>query len=223
VVRLLETSFIRVGNEEYARENDSFGLTTMKDRHARITGGKLLLQFRGKSGQEHRIEVANRRLANIVKRCRDLPGYELFQYVGKNGRARAIDSADVNRYIREIAGEEFTAKDFRTWAGTVLAVRELCSAGAEQDEREGKKAVVAAVTTVAGHLGNRPATCRKYYVHPAVLDSYLDGTLFVTMERGKEQESAYAGMGLSSEEYCVMVTIAAHQEKLARSSRSKAA
>ncbi len=223
VVRLLETSFIRVGNEEYARENESFGLTTMKDRHARIKGGKLLFEFRGKSGQEHRIEVANRRLANIVKRCRDLPGYELFQYVGKNGRPCAVDSADVNRYIREIAGSQFTAKDFRTWAGTVLAVRQLYSAGMARTEREGKKAVVAAVKAVAAKLGNRPATCRKYYVHPAILDAYQSGSLFATMEQGLAQESAYAGRGLSAEEYCVMVTIAEHQEKLARSARSKAA
>ena len=223
VVRLLETSFIRVGNDEYAKENESFGLTTMKDRHVRISGTKLLFRFRGKSGQEHRIELTDRRLASIVKRCRDLPGYELFQYIGEKGKACAIDSGDVNRYIREIARQDFTAKDFRTWAGTVLAVRELCAAGPCRNERKGKKALVTAVKRVAGRLGNRPATCRKYYVHPAILDSYLTGSLLPTLKQGERQQAAYSGLGLSPEEYCVMVTVAAHQEKLAREARSKAA
>ena len=223
VVRLLETSFIRVGNDEYAKENDSFGLTTMRNRHVHIAGAKLLFHFRGKSGQEHTIELTDRRLARVVKRCQDLPGYELFQYVDESGAACAIDSADVNHYIREIAGDEFTAKDFRTWAGAVLAVRELCAAGPARTETEKKKTVVAAVKSVARRLGNRPATCRKYYVHPAIFDAYSDGSLFGTMQQGQQQESAYAGLGLSAEEYCVMVTIASHQEKLAAGARAKAA
>ncbi|HWD00621.1 MAG TPA: hypothetical protein VG456_27885 [Candidatus Sulfopaludibacter sp.] len=216
VVRLLETSFIRVGNDEYAAENDSFGLTTMKDRHVRIAGSKLLFRFRGKSGQDHNIELTDRRLANIVKSCRDLPGYELFQYVAEDGSHCPIDSADVNRYLHEVAGHDFTAKDFRTWAGTVLAVRELCAAGPAPSETQAKKTIVAAVKAVARRLGNRPATCRKYYMHPAILDAYMDGSLFEAREHGEQQNAAYAGMGLTPEEYCVMVVVASHQEKLAK-------
>jgi DNA topoisomerase I len=223
VVRLLETSFIRVGNDEYARENDSFGLTTLKNRHVRIAGAKLEFRFRGKSGQQHNIELTDRRLANIVKRCQDLPGYELFEYLDEEGKACAIESADVNRYIREIAGSDFTAKDFRTWAGTVLAVRELSAAGACGTEREGKKVTVSAVKAVAAQLGNRPATCRKYYVHPAILEAYMDGSLFPILEQGVQQDTAYSGLGLRPEEYCVMVIVAAHQEKLAREVRGKVA
>jgi len=223
VVRLLETSFIRVGNDEYAVENDSFGLTTMKDRHVRIAGARLMFRFRGKSGQNHSIELTDRRLATIVKSCRDLPGYELFQYIAEDGTIAAIDSADVNRYIREITGHDFTAKDFRTWAGTVLAVKELCAAGPARNEGEGKKAVVDAVKSVARRLGNRPATCRKYYVHPAILDAYSTGSLFDTREQGKQQDAAYSGLGLSPEEYCVMVIVTAHQEKLVKEVRAKAA
>ena len=223
VVRLLETSFIRVGNDEYAKENDSFGLTTMKNRHVRIAGSKLIFHFRGKSGQDHSIELTDRRLARIVKQCQDLPGYELFQYMDENGVRCAVDSADVNHYIRDIAQQDFTAKDFRTWAGAILAARELCEAGTGLNEQESKRNVVNVVKSVARQLGNRPATCRKYYIHPAILDAYSDGSLFSMMEQGAEQQTAYAGMGLRPEEYCVMVVIAAYQEKLARKASAKAA
>jgi DNA topoisomerase-1 len=223
VVRLLETSFIRVGNDEYAKENDSFGLTTMKNRHVRIAGAKLLFHFRGKSGQEHSIELTDRRLARIVKQCQDLPGYELFQYMDEKGLRCAIDSADVNQYIRDIAEQDFTAKDFRTWAGAALAVRELCAAGDCRNEQEGKKIIAGAVKSVARRLGNRPATCRKYYIHPAILDAYSDRSLFSVMQQGDEQHAAYAGLGLRPEEYCVMVIVAEYQEKLARQARTKAA
>jgi len=223
VVRLLETSFIRVGNDEYAKENDSFGLTTMKDRHVHIAGAKLLFHFRGKSGQEHSIELTDLRLAHIVKQCRDLPGYELFQYVDQSGAACAVDSADVNQYIRDIAGHDFTAKDFRTWAGTVLSVRELCAADPCGDEKAGKRTIVSAVKCVAKRLGNRPATCRKYYIHPAITDAFSDGSLFSAMQQGEQQQTAYNGLGLRPEEYCVLVVVAAHQEKLARGARTKAA
>ena len=222
VVRLLETTFIRVGNDEYARENDSFGLTTMKNRHVHIAGAKLLFHFRGKSGQEHNIELTDRRLAHIVKQCQELPGYELFQYIDENGARCAVDSADVNRYIREVAGQDFTAKDFRTWAGTLLATRELYAAGPYRNEQETKKAVVEAVKRVARHLGNRPATCRKYYIHPAIQTAYADGSLFSTMEAGEQQQVAYGGLGLRPEEYCVMVIIAAHQERVAEEARAAA-
>lgn len=223
VVHLLETSFIRVGNDEYARENDSFGLTTLKNRHVRIAGATLRFRFRGKSGREHEIELTDRRLANIVKRCQDLPGYELFEYLGEDGKVCTIESADVNCYIREAAGGDFTAKDFRTWAGTLLAARALAVAGPGQSDRQGKKAVVSAIKHVAAQLGNRPATCRKYYVHPAVLDAYMDGSLFPALEQGKQQDSVYEGLGLGAEEYAVMIIVAGHQEKLARATRAKAA
>ncbi len=216
VVRLLETTFIRVGNDEYAKENDSFGLTTMKGRHAKIAGAKLMFHFRGKSGLEHKIELTDERLARIVKQCQDLPGYELFQYVGESGEICRVDSADVNSYIREIAGQDFTAKDFRTWAGTVLAVRELAATGPARNESDAKHAVVHAIKNVSGKLGNRPATCRKYYIHPAVLAAYADQTLFSVMDEGRAQEEAYAGLGLRPEEYSVMVIIAEYQSRLAK-------
>ncbi|HJT89413.1 MAG TPA: hypothetical protein VJ732_16205 [Bryobacteraceae bacterium] len=223
VVRLLETTFIRVGNEEYAQENDSFGLTTMKNRHVRIAGATLLFRFRGKSGLEHKIELTNTRLARIVRQCQELPGYELFEYVSEEGEVCAIDSADVNQYIREVTGQDFTAKDFRTWAGSVLAIRELHAAGGARNEKEGKKTIVAAVKSVARELGNRPATCRKYYVHPAIFDAYSDGSLFSTMEQGQEQHTAYAGLGLRPEEYSLMVIVAAYQEKAVRAIKERAA
>jgi DNA topoisomerase-1 len=223
VVRLLETSFIRVGNDEYARENDSFGLTTLKNRHVRIAGATLRFHFRGKSGLEHHIELTDRRLASIVRQCQELPGYELFEYIGADGEVCPIESADVNRYLREAAGGDFTAKDFRTWAGTLLAVRELAVAGPAHTESQAKKVVVAAIKAVAAQLGNRPATARKYYVHPAILEAYMDSSLFPVLAQGEEQDTTYAGLGLRPEEYAVMVIIAAQQEKLARAARPKAA
>ena len=211
VVRLLETTFIRVGNDEYARDNDSFGLTTLRNRHVRIEGTKLMFRFRGKSAQEHTVELTDRRLARIVRECQELPGYELFEYVNDAGDVCRIGSADVNQYIREIAGEDFTAKDFRTWAGTVIAAGELNACGKCDGETAIKKTVAGAVKNVARRLGNRPATCRKYYIHPAILDAYADGSIFTRMEQGEQQNTAYAGLGLRPEEYCVMVLIADHQ------------
>ena len=205
------------------RENDSFGLTTLENRHVRIAGATLRFRFRGKSGQEQNIELTDRRLATIVRRCQGLPGYELFEYIGKDGQVCAVESADVNRYIRETAGGEFTAKDFRTWAGTLLALRALAAAGPSRKEHQARRAAVNAIKMVAAELGNRPATCRKYYVHPAILEAYMDGSLFPVLAQGEQQDAAYAGLGLRSDGYAVMVIIAAHQEKLARAERAKAA
>ncbi len=183
VARLLETTLIRVGNEEYAKQNGSYGLTTLEDRHVRVAGETVHFAFRGKSGIRHRIDVRDRRLARVVRRCQDLPGHELFQYVDEEGQRRAIDSADVNAYLREISGQEFTAKDFRTWAGTVLAARALREFAAFDSQAQAKKNIVAAVESVAERLGNTTAVCRKCYVHPAVFDAYLDGTLASALER----------------------------------------
>jgi DNA topoisomerase-1 len=177
VVRLLETTFIRVGNEEYARENSSFGLTTLRDRHVTIEGGTLRFRFRGKSRQMHDVAVEDRRLARIVRDCRDLPGYELFQYTDDFGEVHSLDSADVNGYLHQVTGNQFSAKDFRTWAGTVQTALALAGAGRFENETQGKRAIMEAIRQTATRLGNKPATCRNYYVHPAVLDGYLAGTL----------------------------------------------
>src|SRR5216117_2213796 len=177
VVRLLETTLIRVGNEEYARENHSFGLTTMQDRHAKFNGAGVKFRFKGKSGVEHDIELTDKKMAKIVKACRDLPGQELFQYLDDNHQVRDIGSQDVNEYLREIAGEEFTAKDFRTWAGTVLAAKALQEYEYFTSQRQAKRFMVDAVESVAKKLGNTKAVCRKCYIHPEVFNAYLDGSL----------------------------------------------
>ena len=203
VVRLLETTFIRVGNEEYARQNGSFGLTTMRDRHVEVQGSTLKFSFKGKAGKRHEVDISDRRLAAIVKRCRDLPGYELFQYVDENGEQQTIDSADVNEYLREISGEDFTAKDFRTWAGTLLAALALQEFEAFDSQAQCKKNIVRAIEAVASQLGNTPAICRKCYVHPAVLDAYTDGLTLRTFKERTEQ-MAQAHEGLKPEEEQVL-------------------
>jgi DNA topoisomerase-1 len=177
VVQLLEKTLIRVGNTEYARTNQSFGLTTLRDRHVRIRGAKVSFQFVGKSGIKQSITLADAQLAKIVKRCQDLPGQDLFQYVADNGRRGVVTSADVNAYLREAAGAEFTAKDFRTWAGTLLAANALAAEQLGASEHKTKSIIVRAVTSVASHLGNTPSVCRACYIHPAVLEAYADGTL----------------------------------------------
>jgi DNA topoisomerase-1 len=177
VVKLLERTFIRVGNDEYARDNHSFGLTTMRDGHVRVSGSTVRFIFRGKSGVEHELELDDRRLAKIVKQCRDLPGQELFQYRDARGAVVDIGSADVNAYLQDIAGEEFTSKDFRTWAGTVLAAALLRDFEAVDSDARARKNIVSAIEQVAKRLGNTRAVCRKCYVHPAVIDAYLDGSM----------------------------------------------
>ena len=177
VVRLLETTFIRIGNQEYARTNGSFGLTTMRTRHVAVKGSTLRFHFRGKSGKLHFITLTDPKVARVVKRCQDLPGQELFQYLDAAGETQTITSADVNQYLREITAQDFTAKDFRTWAGTVLAARTLIEYEAFDSETAAKRNIVAAIVEVAARLGNTPAVCRKCYVHPSVLDAYLEGEL----------------------------------------------
>lgn len=177
VVCLLEKTLIRVGNDEYAKQNRSFGLTTLRDGHVTVSGSRIRFSFRGKSGVDHDVNFEDRRLARIVKACRDLPGYDLFQYLDDDGVRRTIGSADVNAYLKEISGEEFTSKDFRTWAGTVLAAEMLETIGRCTSDADAKKNIVRAVEAVAGRLGNTRAVCRKSYIHPAVLDGYAAGTM----------------------------------------------
>jgi DNA topoisomerase I len=197
VIRLLEMTLIRVGNKEYARDNESFGLTTMRDRHVDVSGSKLEFEFRGKGGKRHVVDVTDPRLARIVKQCQDIPGHELFQYVDENGENRTVESADVNEYLRRQAGEDFTAKDFRTWAGTVLMVRALRELGPATSTRGAKRNLLQAVEAVAEMLGNTPAICRAYYVHPAVTEGYADGSLHAFFEGGTKRRSR---RGLSKEE-----------------------
>jgi len=200
VLRLLETTLIRVGNEEYARVNRSFGLTTLRDRHVDIAGTTLRFHFRGKSGQEHTVETSDRRLARIVRRCQEIPGQELFQYGDDEGQRRTIDSTDVNEYLRQISGQDFTSKDFRTWNGTVLAIQALQACGTGESAAQAKKAVVEAIKTVAAQLGNTPAICRKCYVHPAVIEAYLEGSLLRMLQRLSEPNTDETLPGLSPEE-----------------------
>ncbi|MEO8638939.1 MAG: DNA topoisomerase IB [Chloroflexota bacterium] len=175
VVWLLEKTGVRVGNEEYARDNNSFGLTTLRGRHARVGSKRIRFRFRGKGGKGGEVEISDARLARIVGRCQDLPGQELFAYVDESGEVRSIGSGDVNDYIREISGQDFTAKDFRTWAGTVLAVRALAAQEPVVSQAQAKHNVVRAIGSVAEWLGNTPAVARTSYVHPSVIDAYLDG------------------------------------------------
>jgi DNA topoisomerase-1 len=177
VVQLMEKTLIRVGNEEYARANQSHGLTTLRDHHVRLTGGNVKFHFKGKSGVEHDITVNDRRLASIVRRCRDLPGQELFQYVDEEGVTRDVRSNDVNDYLKEISGEPFTSKDFRTWAATVLAAEALRTCGPCRTRKELQAEIVKAIDNVAGRLGNTRSVCRKCYVHPAVLAAFEQGHL----------------------------------------------
>ena len=200
IVRLMETTYIRVGNAEYARENHSYGLTTMRGRHVQVDGSKITFKFQGKSGVRHTVDLQDRRLAQIIRRCQDLPGYELFQYVGDDGETHSVDSTDVNDYLREISGHDFTAKDFRTWAGTVLACVALQECDAFESESQAKKNVVRAIRSVAEQLGNTPSVCRKCYVHPAVLETYMSGTMVSFLKKNIQRRRARAGHALRHEE-----------------------
>jgi DNA topoisomerase-1 len=201
VVRLLEQTHIRIGNAEYAEENQSFGLSTMRNRHVAVRGERLEFRFRGKSGKFHEIDFTNQRLARIVKRCQDLPGHDLFQYIDEGGEVRNMTSEDVNNYLREIAGEEFSAKDFRTWAGTIRAAKILLRDDGKGDGKPTTAALVAVIDEVAAALGNTRTVCRKYYIHPGIMDAYLDGTL-TQWFNGEASESRRGG--LASEEAAVL-------------------
>ncbi|HWA16258.1 MAG TPA: hypothetical protein VG817_07490 [Gemmatimonadales bacterium] len=175
VVRLLDKTLIRVGNQEYARDNNSFGLTTLRTRHVKVKGADLRFTFRGKSGVEHTVALTDRRLARIIQRVQDLPGHELFQYLDHEGNRQVVTSGDVNEYLREMTEGEVTAKNFRTWAGTILAAQELRRLGPAATVKEAEKNIIAAVDLVAKRLGNTRAVCRKYYIHPTIISTYLAG------------------------------------------------
>ena len=194
IVQLLERSLIRVGNEEYARENKSFGLTTMQDRHVDVKGSKLRFRFRGKSGRQHEVDVTDRRVAKIVLKLQDLPGQDLFQYLDDEGDPHNITSQDVNEYLHEITGEDFTAKDFRTWAGTVLAAIALSAAGEFETKKQAKANIKNAIEAVAKILGNTSAICRQCYIHPIVLETYLNGDSIDGLKQGTEKELAQAAV-----------------------------
>src|SRR5438094_1663869 len=203
IVQLLERSLIRVGNEEYALENKSFGLTTMQDRHVDVKGSKLRFRFRGKSGRQHEVDVTDRRIARIVSRLQDLPGQSLFQCVDDEGKVRDITSQDVNEYLRKITGEDFTAKDFRTWAGTVLAAIALSTAGAFETKKQAKANVKNAIGAVAKILGNTPAVCRECYIHPSVVEAYFNGN-FINSFKAKTEEEVEKEIDLASAQVAVL-------------------
>ena len=189
VVRLLELTLIRVGNDEYARLNRSFGLTTMRGRHVRVGGSSIRFRFQGKSGRQHEVGLRDRRLARLVRRCQELPGQELFGYVDEEGETRDVTSEDVNAYLREVSGLDITAKDFRTWAGTVLAYRALRALQPAESTTAAKRNVVEAIREIAGRLGNTAAVARKSYVHPAVLEAYMQGDLGGALVEAAEEQA----------------------------------
>lgn len=204
VAGLLQRTFMRVGNVEYTKQNQSYGLTTLRDQHVDVVGSTLRFEFRGKSGVSHSIEVSDPRLARVVARCKDIPGYELFQYLDEDGGRTVVDSGDVNGYLREIMGEDFTAKDFRTWAGTVQAAVVLRDLGPCATAKEAKSKVVDAIKEVARRLGNKPSTTRKYYVHPAIVEAYVEGRLLAELARCSAQDVRARCPDLICEEIAVL-------------------
>jgi DNA topoisomerase-1 len=206
VVHLLETTLIRVGNGEYAAQNDSYGLTTLRDRHADIAGDRIRFAFKGKSGKTWNLDLKNRRVARIVRQAQDLPGQHLFQYEDADGAPRKISSTDVNAYLREISGADITAKDFRTWAGTVLAAVALAAYEDFDSEAAGKRCIRRAIEDVAQRLGNTPTICRMCYIHPDVFTKYLDGDLRRTMRAAvaRAMKAPSRATGLRAEERAVL-------------------
>jgi DNA topoisomerase-1 len=218
VIRLLEATLIRVGNDEYARQNGSYGLTTMRNHHVRVAGARLHFAFRGKSKRRHEISVSDASLARIVRRCQEIPGQELFAYEDETGRPCDVTSQDVNTYLRDIAGDNFTAKDFRTWAGTVLAAIALREFESVTHQTEAKKNIVTAIESVARMLGNTPAVCRKCYVHPAILESYLAGETIATIQQRTAAKLTRSLSRLRPEEGAVLMLL---QQTLARMKKAQ--
>jgi DNA topoisomerase I len=210
IVRLLEVTLMRVGNEEYAQTNKSFGLTTLRNRHVKVRGPRLVVDFRGKHGLTHHVDLQDERLARIVRKCQDLPGQELFQFLDENGATHAVGSSDVNDYLREISGEAVTAKDFRTWAATNLAALALQELASAAEGLPPKKSMLRAVEAVAKLLGNTPAICRKCYIHPAIFDGYLDGSLLGALKQ-RAREELTQGIGKLTPEEAAVTGFLAHR------------
>jgi DNA topoisomerase-1 len=204
VVHLLESTLIRVGNDDYARSNKSYGLTTLRNPHVKVNGSELRFQFKGKSGKTWRLQLKDRRVARIVRACQELPGQELFQYVDDNGEVKDVTSADVNAYLREVTGRDITAKDFRTWAGTVLAALALQEFEAFDTQAGARKNLRAAIERVASRLGNTPTICRKCYIHPEVLSAYTEGALLLEVRDRVEAELRDDLASLKPEEAAVL-------------------
>ncbi len=215
IVQLLERTFIRIGNEEYAKANKSFGLTTMRDRHVEVKGSRMRFHFRGKSGKMHEVDVTDPRIAKIVAKLQDLPGQEIFQYVNGNGQRHHVSSQDVNGYLQEITGEDFTAKDFRTWAGTVLTAVALSAVGTAENKKLAKANIRDAISAVAKMLGNTPAICRKCYIHPAILENYLNGASIEGLKRKAEETLQENAINLRDGEKAVLRFLQARLEKKA--------
>ncbi|MCG7393521.1 DNA topoisomerase IB [Microvirga sp. ACRRW] len=218
VVHLLENTLIRVGNEDYAKQNKSYGLTTLRDPHVKVEGAELRFQFKGKSGKTWKLQVKDRRVAKIVKACQDLPGQDLFQYLDEDGERQSITSSDVNAYLKEITGRDITAKDFRTWAGTVLATLALSEFEQFDSEAKAKKNIRAAIEEVSSRLGNTPTICRKCYVHPEVFSCYLEGDLLLEIKNQVETELREDLASLRPEEAAVLTLL---QERLSREVRKQ--
>ena len=212
VVWLLERTLIRVGTQEYAKANKSYGLTTLRRKHVQIDGPRMRFDFRGKSGVAHAVSVTDRRIARIVQRCAELPGYELFQYVDDAGQRQAVQAEDVNAYLREAAGREVTAKDFRTWAGTMHAAAALRALGAAPTKKEAERNIKAAVDRTAALLGNTRSVCRKYYIHPALLEAYLEGSVLPPEQSGGWRERQMSGPTLRHHEREVLAFLRARLE-----------
>jgi DNA topoisomerase-1 len=221
IVQLLEKTMIRVGSEEYVKQNKSYGLTTMRNRHADVRGSHVTFVFKGKSGVHHKIDLKDEELARVVSKLQDLPGQELFQYVDEDGEIQSATSSDVNAYLKEITGEDFSAKDFRTWSGTVLASLALQEFEKFDSETQAKKNLVQAIENVAERLGNTPAVCRKCYIHPAVIESYLDGSMLEALQQQTEAELKKSLRGLQPEEAAVLAFLQRRLESEVRESASK--
>ncbi|MBL0405829.1 DNA topoisomerase IB [Microvirga aerilata] len=219
VVHLLENTLIRVGNSDYVKQNKSYGLTTLRDPHVKVEGGALRFQFKGKSGKTWKLQVKDRRIAKIVKACQDLPGQDLFQYLDESGERQSITSADVNAYLKEITGRDITAKDFRTWAGTVLAALALAEFEEFDNQAMAKKNIRSAIEKVSSRLGNTPSICRKCYVHPEVFSSYLDGGLLLEIKDEIETELREELPSLKPEEAAVLTLL---QERISREVKQEA-
>jgi DNA topoisomerase-1 len=222
VVKLLETTLVRVGNDEYAKTNNSFGLTTILDRHADVSGARVRLEFQGKSGIGHEVALEDPRLARIVGQCQDLPGQKLFQYLGERGAICDVGSTDVNDYLRQISGQDVTAKDFRTWAGTALAASALQEFEDFDSAAAAKRNVTKAIERVAQRLGNTKAVCRNCYIHPAVIDAYMDRSLVVTLKNRAEAELSESLARLPAEEAAVLALLQQRMERQVRGNTRRA-